>query len=47
MGTAYSFLPNRFDKGIIKTSDAVYQMPVNEKKLDNLSMAGCIRENTK
>ena len=29
------FLPNRFDKGIIKTSDAVYQMPVNEKKLDN------------
>lgn len=29
------FLPNRFDKGVLKTSDAVYNLPVNETKLQN------------
>lgn len=29
------YLPNRFDRGIIKTSDAVYHLPVNETKFDN------------
>lgn len=29
------YLPNRFDHGVLKTSDAVYQLPVNEKKLGN------------
>lgn len=29
------YLPNRFDKGVIKTSDAVYHMPVNETNLNN------------
>lgn len=29
------FLPNRFDKGVLKTSDATYQLPVNEKILNN------------
>lgn len=29
------FLPNRFDRGVLKTSDAVYRLPVNEKELDN------------
>lgn len=29
------YLPNRFDKGVLKTSDAVYQLPVNEKDLNN------------
>ncbi|MGN0632603.1 MAG: aldose 1-epimerase [Oscillospiraceae bacterium] len=29
------YLPNRFDAGVLKTSDAVYQLPVNETKLGN------------
>lgn len=29
------YLPNRFDNGVIKTSDGVYNMPVNEEKLGN------------
>lgn len=29
------FLPNRFDKGVLKTSDAVYNLPVNETLLNN------------
>lgn len=29
------YLPNRFDKGVLKTSDAVYQLPINEPLLDN------------
>lgn len=29
------YLPNRFDKGVLKTSDAVYNFPINEEKLDN------------
>ncbi len=29
------YLPNRFDGGILKTSDAVYQLPINEKELNN------------
>ena len=29
------YLPNRFDAGVIKTSDAVYHMPVNEENLNN------------
>ena len=29
------YLPNRYYKGIIKTSDNVYKMPINEQKLDN------------
>lgn len=29
------YLPNRFDKGVLKTSDAVYQLPINEPLFDN------------
>lgn len=29
------YLPNRFYKGVIKTSDSTYQLPVNEPLLDN------------
>lgn len=29
------YLPNRFDGGVLKTSDAVYQLPINEPKLHN------------
>ena len=29
------YLPNRFDRGVIKTSDATYNMPINETLLDN------------
>lgn len=29
------YLPNRFYKGVIKTSDAVYQLPINEPLFDN------------
>ncbi|MBE6868340.1 MAG: aldose 1-epimerase [Ruminococcus albus] len=29
------YLPNRFDKGVIKTSDAVYELPINEPLFDN------------
>lgn len=29
------YLPNRFDGGIIKTSDAQYKLPINEKDLGN------------
>ena len=29
------FYPNRFDKGMLKTSDAVYNLPVNETNLNN------------
>ncbi|GAB5082409.1 hypothetical protein Osc1_15820 [Hominimerdicola sp. 21CYCFAH17_S] len=29
------YLPNRFDGGIIRTSDAIYKLPINEKKLGN------------
>lgn len=29
------FLPNRFDHGVLKTSDEVYQLPVNETLFDN------------
>ncbi len=29
------YLPNRFDRGVLKTSDAVYQLPVNETDLVN------------
>lgn len=29
------YLPNRFDGGVLKTSDAVYDLPVNEKEFNN------------
>ncbi len=29
------YLPNRFDGGVLKTSDAVYKLPVNEKEFNN------------
>ncbi|MBR1864063.1 MAG: aldose 1-epimerase [Ruminococcus sp.] len=29
------YLPNRFDKGILKTSDSVYNLPINEPLFDN------------
>lgn len=29
------YLPNRFDKGIIKTSDGIYDLPINETLFDN------------
>ena len=29
------YLPNRFDRGVIKTSDATYQLPINEPLFDN------------
>lgn len=29
------YLPNRFFKGVLKTSDAVYQLPINEPLFDN------------
>lgn len=29
------YLPNRFDKGVLKTSDACYQFPINETLFDN------------
>ena len=29
------YLPNRFDGGVLKTSDAVYNLPVNDKDLNN------------
>ena len=29
------YLPNRFDRGVLKTSDAVYNLPVNEVDLQN------------
>lgn len=29
------YLPNRFDRGVLKTSDATYQLPVNETLFDN------------
>lgn len=29
------YLPNRFDRGVIKTSDATYQLPINETLFDN------------
>lgn len=29
------YLPNRFDKGVIKTSDSVYQLPINEPYFNN------------
>lgn len=29
------YLPNRFDKGVLKTSDAVYNFPINEPLFDN------------
>lgn len=29
------YLPNRFYKGVLKTSDAVYQLPINEPLFDN------------
>ncbi|MBQ5316931.1 MAG: aldose 1-epimerase [Oscillospiraceae bacterium] len=29
------YLPNRFDKGILRTSDAVYRLPVNEARFGN------------
>ena len=29
------YLPNRFDRGILKTSDAEYRLPVNETLFDN------------
>lgn len=29
------YLPNRFDGGVLKTSDAVYQLPVNELRFGN------------
>ena len=29
------YLPNRYDRGVLKTSDAVYHLPINEKPLDN------------
>lgn len=29
------YLPNRFDRGVLKTSDNVYQLPVNETLFDN------------
>ena len=29
------YLPNRFDRGVLKTSDAIYQLPINEPLFDN------------
>lgn len=29
------YLPNRFDKGVLKTSDCTYQLPINEAGLNN------------
>lgn len=29
------YLPNRFDRGLVKTSDGEYHLPVNETKFDN------------
>lgn len=29
------YLPNRFDGGVLRTSDDVYRLPVNEKKFEN------------
>lgn len=29
------YLPNRFDRGVLKTSDAVYNFPINEPLFDN------------
>ena len=29
------YLPNRFDKGLLRTSDALYRLPVNEAKFGN------------
>lgn len=29
------YLPNRFDNGILRTSDGLYHLPVNEKKFEN------------
>lgn len=29
------YLPNRFDNGVLRTSDEVYQLPVNEKRFGN------------
>ena len=29
------YLPNRFDKGVLRTSDSVYELPINEPLLDN------------
>ncbi len=34
-GLPTMYLPNRYDKGIIKTSDSVYHMPVNEPDFQN------------
>ena len=34
-GLPMLYLPNRFDKGIIKTSDAEYRLPINEPLFDN------------
>ena len=31
------YLPNRFDGGIIRTSDAIYKLPINEKKARQFS----------
>ena len=34
-GLPTMYLPNRFDKGVIKTSDSVYHMPINEPDCNN------------
>lgn len=34
-GFSTLYLPNRLDRGLLKTSDAVYRFPVNEPQLDN------------
>ena len=34
-GLPTMYLPNRFDRGIIKTSDSTYQMPINEPDYQN------------
>ena len=34
-GLPVLYLPNRFDKGLLRTSDALYRLPVNEEKFGN------------
>ncbi|MBR6384800.1 MAG: aldose 1-epimerase [Ruminococcus sp.] len=40
------YLPNRFADGVLKTSDAVYQLPVNEKAPYNNHIHGFIHKRT-
>ena len=38
------YLPNRFADGVLKTSDAVYQLPVNEKAPYNNHIHGFLHK---